>query len=104
MNALAYENAVVAASKINNRMILMACDAELNPDAEGVIHQWFKLAQKWAIPNNRPALRRSLCRVSDKISPVICDCCGCRTTKAGALTMRHGEEVYLCPHCAAQSN
>ena len=93
-------NAVAAASKINRRMILLACDAQLNPDAEGVIYQWFKLAQKWTIPNNRPALARSLERLRERISPVICDCCGCRTTKAEALTIRHGEEVHLCPHCA----
>lgn len=104
MNALAYENAVAAASKINNRMILLSCDAELNPDCGWIVSKWFALAQKRAVADNRPALARSLERLRERISPVICDCCGCRTTKAEALAMRHGEEVYLCPHCAAQSN
>ena len=104
MNALAYENAVAAASKINNCMILLSCDAELNPESGWIVSKWFALAQKRAVADNRPALARSLERLRERISPVICDCCGCRTTKAEALTMRHGEEVYLCPMCAAQSN
>ena len=98
MNALAQVN---TASKINRRMIELARDAEQSPAFSETVTSWLALARKWSISNERPALRRSLCRVSDKISQVNCDCCGCRTTKAEALTMRHGEEIYLCPRCAA---
>ena len=96
MDALALTH---AASKINRRMPYMAYDAELNLEAAHIVSEWFRLAQRWALSNERPALRNSLRQVHDRITPVTYECCGRRTTKSEALCMRYGEEIYLCPTC-----
>lgn len=56
-----------AASKINRRMNLLACNAELCPGAVEFIANWFTFAQKWNISNNRPMLGQALYRINGSI-------------------------------------
>lgn len=55
MNTLAYENAVVTASKINKRVVRIVRDANANARMRESALSYLFLARKWALKNCRPA-------------------------------------------------
>lgn len=87
------------AAAINNRMIRLAVDAENNASTVSFALSWLRLAEKWADSHDRPVLSRSCKKMAGRIAYVTCEVCGSRTSRAEALVIRNGVEVFLCPEC-----